>query len=352
MNHQGILIVVEGKITSEIVSIIQGNYLPYFETYRIKSVPKIDVENFPELFSLCREEGYDFVTFGRGEAWMTKEDVQQAMSFLATNPNSDMSVNGEYTFEKSIWRSVALVSLTTGMILETVEQTDEKVALITPTRNRAKAFDLTQKWMGRQTHRNFEWVVVNDGNEEYDYSDYRQKIIKRTPKDGEGHSLCENLKVGLKHTDADYILVVEDDDWYSSNYIEIMLKKLKEYDLVGNSPAIYYHLSRKLYRNIKNFEHSSLAQTGFKGKLKPFVISIAEQGRPMIDLALWRSFSGNKTILQNEGLHVSVKGLPGESGIGMGHRLKQGIADPEGTLLKGLIGEDYLLYEEILQNDT
>lgn len=193
------------------------------------------------------------------------------------------------------------------------------VALLTPTRNRKTAFNLLQRWIANQTRQPDQWIVVNDGKEAYDYK-LNQDVILRAPVEGEGHSLCANIREGLKHVTADVVLIVEDDDYYAPTYIETMLSHLERADLVGNVPAVYYNMAYRGRRILANPQHASLAQTGFSRELFPLVEKIAQLGSPFIDRRLWRDYKGKKTLFDNERLHVSVKALMGEPGIGVGHR--------------------------------
>ena len=227
------------------------------------------------------------------------------------------------------------------------------ITLLTPTRNRALAFDLAQTWIERQTYCGaWEWIVVNDGSEPYRYR-CGQRVIARVPEPGEGHSLCMNLRAGLAAVRGEKVVIVEDDDYLAPEYLETMARWLDEAELAGSCPAIYYDVRGRALRRLRNAKHASLGQTGFRQSLAPQLTELCRQGRPFVDLELWRHCAAKRHLAANEAgkghpLHVSMKCLPGEPGIGMGHRMRSAQPDADFALLRAMIGpEAAARYEEL-----
>ncbi|MCX6908422.1 MAG: glycosyltransferase family A protein [Verrucomicrobia bacterium] len=219
------------------------------------------------------------------------------------------------------------------------------LTVITCTRNRPEAFKLLERWMGRQTRKWDQWLAVNDGQQRYEYT-LGQEVIARVPMQGEGHSLTANLLAALPRIRHEHIVFVEDDDWLGPKYLESMSAALKKGPLVGNVPALYYNVATGRWQDMRNRAHASLGQTAIHAKLLPLVAEIAGCGSPQIDLALWRKWSGKKKFIRSGGLHVGIKGMPGENGIGVGHHVDFGKADEKPNLgkLRSWIGEDANVY--------
>ncbi len=215
------------------------------------------------------------------------------------------------------------------------------ITLITPTRNRPEAFALLETWIERQTYRGpLQWIVVNDGATPYTYH-HEQEVILRSPTQREVHSLCSNVLAALPKIQGDLAIVAEDDDWLAPQYIDRLIELADGRDLVGSAPATYYNLAGPSLRKLNNRRHCSFGQTAFRPAVAPLIESVAQRGDPYIDLALWHEWTGSKVIAPNRPLlHVSVKSMPGEPGIGTGHAMRGSVDDLELTMLRTLIGDD------------
>lgn len=226
------------------------------------------------------------------------------------------------------------------------------ITLITPTPGkRAWLFSLCEKYMARQTRRWDQWLVVADG----DVSDYAftmgQQVIHRPPG-GELHSVNENYLAALPHITGEYILPVEDDDWFSGDYIQVMTDALVDADLVGLAPDYYFHVPAKKWRDMKNTTHSSLTTSGFTRAVLPCfeVCARNKWAAPFIDMLLFPhhrdTLGGSCRIMPhdiNAPLHVGIKGLSG-IGAGLGHDPTPGIRDVRYQQLKKWIGDDAKAY--------
>ena len=238
--------------------------------------------------------------------------------------------------------------------------------VITLTGDRTKSFKLCKEYMAKQTVQPEQWIVVDDGKRALPIKDrsgceyHRRKPLKTDPI----HTLRVNLLEALKHVKTDFIVMVEDDDWYRQDYLEIQLKHLKDYDLVGQNSFTYWNLNEKSYHVIKKTSRPAMCLTAFKFlsvseilkaicKNDPKVIaSEADRNRidkGSVDIHLWNRFDGKK-LAYNEGenLCVGIKGVQGREGHTLGHfkenNLNYWIADKEAKRLKELIGSDVTNY--------
>jgi glycosyltransferase involved in cell wall biosynthesis len=91
---------------------------------------------------------------------------------------------------------------------------------------------------------------------------------------------------------CDIILFMENDDWYSPNYIETMfLKWLKAYkpDIFGTDYTVYYHIYERKWFTMWHHHRSSAMSTLLKANMD---IPWCEDKEPYTDLHLWRNIKG------------------------------------------------------------
>jgi hypothetical protein len=159
-----------------------------------------------------------------------------------------------------------------------------------------------------------------------------------------------NLQAGLnivKHLepkDIHAIFIIEDDDYYKPIYLDQMMARIKvgNFNAYGETNTVYYHIPGKRYLVSHNDKHSSLFQTAFK----PSVIPIFETclGEKFIDIRFFRNCP-NTSLFKAGNLAIGIKGLPGRSGIGHGHDIRNTrMPDRDLSKLKELIGNDYKYY--------
>ena len=95
--------------------------------------------------------------------------------------------------------------------------------------------------LSKQTFKNFHLIVVNDGYSDFDkikkkYSNLAIKELKfsNTPLKNRQHGINFILD-----NDYDTVFFGDSDDYFSSNRIELVLKKLNNYDLVVNDISVF-----------------------------------------------------------------------------------------------------------------
>lgn len=199
-----------------------------------------------------------------------------------------------------------------------------KVSLITPTRNRPEFFYLCQVWMERQTARRniHRWYVCTDQEDDLRIDcSLPVHVIKRTTSTeyNPASSFNANYKALLqcaKEDDSELVLCIEDDDWYSENYIDVMLEYVARKPsalIYGEAHDRWYHIGNRWFTTMPNTQLASLAQTGFKKEVVDYALTYLKKNGRAVDLdgTLWRR-SGitheNKYLVEVTSHHVGIKG--------------------------------------------
>jgi glycosyltransferase involved in cell wall biosynthesis len=242
------------------------------------------------------------------------------------------------------------------------------ITAITPTGDRRLAFALCQKWMQNQTVKPDQWIVVDDGKVpmtpfmEMEYMRRQPDTVRRI---GWG-SLYDNLRLAVPRIRGDKILFIEDDEYYAPQYVETMSRLLDEHELVGLKHSRYYHLMTGGYKIFQSQVHASLAQTAFRASFLPTFNYFLSSPRcaEFLDIRLWthrhiiqyrttnilKKICRGSLFLDEPPLYVSLKGMPGRNGYGIGHRpdIYEHHDTEDRAILRSWIPEDYPIYLDIL----
>ncbi len=233
-----------------------------------------------------------------------------------------------------------------------------ELSIITCTGDRQLAFDLCARYVFRQEGlERVQWVVVDDGDchvetlkSVVDAPDWlRVDVVRLQPGKDAAKSFRCNMMVALNKAEAERIIFMEDDEWYARGYALSMFKRLAKLELAGEGNAVYYNVRARLYRRWGNSRHASMCQTGIKGRARKQLMKLLRgKGTVMVDRILWGK-KIKKRVFPSTGQCVSMKGMPGRSGIGVGHRPRkqQYNRDPDGTFLKRIVGADAKVYLEL-----
>ena len=225
--------------------------------------------------------------------------------------------------------------------------------IITPTGDRLISFNLCCEWITRQTVKNFQWVVVDDGNISMEpileTFPLVFEYIRREPQpDDPKHTLNLNMLEAFKHVEGDIVLIMEDDEYYHPQYIERMSQHLKHTDLAGSNISRYYHLPSGGLFIDRNNNFCSLSQTGFKSTLFPFVKELLLTDPQYLDYQIWMNATGVIARIfddSREPLTVGMKSMPGRPGIGIGHKESTySVFDKDRSILKKWIPLDWQKY--------
>lgn len=224
------------------------------------------------------------------------------------------------------------------------------LTLLTATGARPQAWAICERLMFAQDYAGpVRWIVVDDGPEPqqvtFKRDGWQVVVIRPAPLWQAGQNTqARNLLKGLDAVPADgRLVIIEDDDYYSPDWLTTVAARLEKAELVGECQARYYNVALRKGRQLRNNGHASLCSTAMRGRALATFRSVCRPGRQFIDLDLWKRhpsrhlFTGHRV--------VGIKGLPGRGGIGMGHRDNfTGTADPDLNLLRQWIGDDVELY--------
>ncbi len=184
------------------------------------------------------------------------------------------------------------------------------VSVITPTGARPQALELLCRMMKRQTYQgDIQWIVVDDYDPQSPIDmELKPEIIRPEPRWRNGQKTqARNLIKGLSIAKHEKILIMEDDDWYASDYIENMAKQLDHCSLVGECKARYYHVKWRAFYIHDNMAHASLCQTGFRSEYLQEFLDICRKHDERLDIQLWGKCKG---IVIDSHLCIGMKGLP------------------------------------------
>lgn len=101
---------------------------------------------------------------------------------------------------------------------------DIKLSIITPYYNTLPyTLDLAKQLEPQLTDK-VEWIIVDDGCNEYRLDKLHAKVIHLPENSG---TASHPRNVGLDNARGEYIAFIDSDDWVSSDYVEKILKKAK-----------------------------------------------------------------------------------------------------------------------------
>lgn len=199
-----------------------------------------------------------------------------------------------------------------------------RIICVTPDKgDRPELLDKCRKLMSDQSRRPDEHITI-------------------TSDDG----ITGNVRKGIQQAidmGADIIPIIENDDFYPQNYIELIESKWEEDAmLLGFSATTYYHIKFRMYRNMMHPSRASLMQTVFSPNID--LSLFPDDKEKFLDLHIWKQ--DVKKILLPYSPALGIKHGIGASG-GAAHRSSfwmtdnpQNISDPEMRYLKSKTGSD------------
>lgn len=231
---------------------------------------------------------------------------------------------------------------------------EKGITLLTPTGDRPQCIERCSFYIERQDFKlgPIQWLISDD-------SEQKSKIrvpnnvnyfthLERTYPGNKSDSFRGNIITSLPHIVFDKVLIIEDDDWYASNYITTYHSRLLQYQLVGEGPARYYNVKYQIWRVLGNAKRASFCQTALRTEILDKLFISCQRDSAFVDARLWNK-DCRKFIFQDKAHCIGIKGMPGRLGIGMGHRCKTFQKDKEWQILEKWIGkEDTEFYKSIM----
>ena len=142
-----------------------------------------------------------------------------------------------------------------------------------------------------------------------------------------------------RFADSEYVFVVEDDDWYSPNYLASLTIALLTADLVGEPHAPFYNVRYRSYAICPNAHYAALCATAFRASLIRDILPLIDSSDTELDRRIWEELDCSKR-LQRTRHCVGLKGQSGRPGLSGGHIPDGFRPDPEGRLLRQWICDD------------
>ena len=142
----------------------------------------------------------------------------------------------------------------------------KKISVIVPVYNVEKYLDKCLTSLIKQTYKNFEIIVINDGSIDNSLAicnKYANKYDNVKVYDYKNAGVAHARNVGIKKATGDYLLFVDSDDYIDEKLLENINEFLKKNDCdivcfdmykVVNNVNTYYHTSNSLVKdNIKRY---------------------------------------------------------------------------------------------------
>lgn len=214
-----------------------------------------------------------------------------------------------------------------------------KIVLITPDRNdRPELLEHCKYQMERQTMKCEHLIINYEG---------KPGVVDIVPRVKEGIRQATELR-------ADYLLIIENDDYYPDNYVETMAKYLKRFGIVGSDRTIYYSLQFNCLKVLGHPGRASLFLTGFEiDCMKHF--PWPDETMLYFDIYLWQRISARRGfahfICPPVGMKHGSGFTPGNfhNGVVNGKSMKGMIEDPQRKWLQGHVRkESFEFYQKFM----
>lgn len=110
------------------------------------------------------------------------------------------------------------------------------ISVIVPIYNAEKSLSRCVNSILKQSYSDFEIILIDDGSIDsspkiaIEYENRYRSIIKTVIKENEGVAKTRNL--GIKIAKGEYIAFIDNDDFIDENYLENLIKNIKDYDII------------------------------------------------------------------------------------------------------------------------
>lgn len=110
-----------------------------------------------------------------------------------------------------------------------------KISIIVPVYNTEKYLEKCINSICQQTYKEIEILLINDGSNDSSFEicrkfEKRDSRIKLINKSNTG--VADTRNIGIENATGKYIMFVDSDDWIEKNTVEIIMKKINNFDLL------------------------------------------------------------------------------------------------------------------------
>ena len=217
-----------------------------------------------------------------------------------------------------------------------------RITLVTTTCDRPFGIKLMERYIAAQTVQPDQWIVADGGSTPAPLTMGQEHIRKHQPPGPD--NLADNVVAALGAARGDYVIFIEDDDFYAPDHIERCVLHLQDAPATGAKTLRYYNVRHRCWIVMGN-RGAALCQTAMRRELVPKMIRSALRCKSAGDYCIDGSFwSGTAGKLHNDTTVVGIKGVPGTVGLGIGHRpnnssRRRWKADPGFDKLREWIGD-------------
>lgn len=221
-----------------------------------------------------------------------------------------------------------------------------KIVLLTASGDRGKTINLVTRWIEQQTVQHGDWIIVDDSAVKYTLpthaGGWKIHHVYRGACLEQDHGLTsqsKNYLIGIqiiKSMSADIVIMIGDDDYYASTYVEDMMHYMEGVDVAGSTRAIYIHPEYGLLQ-LGNKNYSAMESTAMRTG-EPLLIfrdvcgAMAKEPESMywVDKRFWDAVHESRLTCRlfawespTQYLMYNLKGhASGRPGIGGSHRKK------------------------------
>ena len=126
-----------------------------------------------------------------------------------------------------------------------LENPNPFISIITLTYNREHLFKIQLYIQSKLTYKNIEWIIVDDSINNNIKSLIKNYKNTHYIKLDDRHTIGAKRNIGVQESKGDYILFMDDDDFYPANVIENRLKTIGKYSCSYCSAIACYDIYRK-----------------------------------------------------------------------------------------------------------
>ena len=219
------------------------------------------------------------------------------------------------------------------------------LTVITATRDRPGGLSLCEEWLSRQTFKDFEWIVVDDGDVKAGKPELCTNYIERPASDA-GMTYIQNLQEALPHARAPVVALVEDDAWREDTYLQKLMDGLEGHDMCFTAGFRLYNVKNRTYQDRTDDPKRILAKRSgvgslnavFKGRALNMLHQVVASGKFQAR-AFYRDLWARCSLNCVRTEMVEIKGISGRT-FGARHTKIVGAPDPTVRVLQDWVGAE------------